>query len=331
MLSRVAERMYWFGRYKERAENTARLVSVNANLLLDLPKMGRRIWSDLVNITGGGELFYRKYTRPDERNVVKFILADESNPGSLIRSVQAARENARTTREIMPTEAWEKINEFYLYVKKNVSKALVREGRHRFLNDVMTYCPQLTGLLFGNMSHGDAYNFVRVGRTLERADMTTRIVDVGCLNLVQEQPEIPDAYDNILWMNVLRSLSAFQMYRQNVLDRVNGEDVFDFLFKDTEFPRSVSHCLAELEYCFNRLPHNDPPLRSIMHTRRIINEIDFRKLQDSNRLHSFIDEAQIDLAEVHQQVAQTWFGYNTETAGSADAVQSVVNAGFKTP
>lgn len=312
MLSRVAERMYWFGRYNERAENTARLVSVNANLLLDLPKMVKQVWADLVNITGGSELFYKKFTRPDERNVVKFILADESNPASLICSVKGARENARTTREIIPTEAWEKINEFYLYVKKNVGKALQREGRHKFLSDVMNYCPQMTGLLFGNMSHGNAYNFVRVGRNLERADMTTRIVDVGCLNLVQERPDIPDSYDNILWMNVLRSLSAFQMYRQNVLDRVNSEDVFNFLFKDMEFPRSVGHSLAELEYCFSKLPRNDLPLRSVLHTRRIINEIDFNKLMESNRLHTFIDDVQVDLAELHLQVAQTWFGYATE-------------------
>ena len=111
MLSRVAERMYWFGRLNERAENTARLVSVNANLLLDLPKMVKHIWADLINITGGSEFFYKKFTRPDERNVVKFILADETNPASLVCSVKAARENARTTREIIPAEAWEKINE----------------------------------------------------------------------------------------------------------------------------------------------------------------------------------------------------------------------------
>jgi uncharacterized alpha-E superfamily protein len=312
MLSRVAERMYWFGRFNERAENTARLVSVNANLLLDLPKMMKHVWADLVNISGGYEQFYKRFTRADERNVIKFILADASNPASLVCTVKAARENARTTREIIPAEAWEKINEFHLYVKKNVEKALKREGRHRFLNDVMMYCQQMTGLLFGNMSHGEAYNFIRIGMNIERSDMTTRIVDVGCMNLMQEQAEIPDAYDNILWMNVLRSLSAYQMHRQNVLDRITGRDVVEFLLKDDEFPRSVGHCMSELEYCFSKLPHNDLPLRSITHLSRIINETDLDKLMASNRLHAFIDDIQIDLGNIHSQVEQTWFGYNAE-------------------
>lgn len=312
MLSRVAERMYWFGRFNERAENTARMVSVNANLLLDLPKMMKHVWADLVNISGGYEQFYKRFTRADERNVIKFILADASNPASLVCTVKAARENARTTREIIPAEAWEKINEFHLYVKKNVEKALKKEGRHRFLNDVMMYCQQMTGLLFGNMSHGEAYNFIRIGMNIERSDMTTRIVDVGCMNLMQERAEIPDAYDNILWMNVLRSLSAYQMHRQNVLDRITGRDVVEFLLKDDEFPRSVGHCMSELEYCFSKLPHNDLPLRSITHLSRIINETDLDKLMASNRLHAFIDDIQIDLGNIHSQVEQTWFGYNAE-------------------
>lgn len=321
MLSRVAERMYWFGRYNERAENIARLVTVNANLLLDLPKMVKHIWSDLINITGGSELFYKRFTRPDERNVVKFILADETNSASLVRSVRAARENARTTREIIPAEAWEKINEFHLYVRKNVDKALKRDGRHKFLNDVIMYCQQMTGMVYGNMSHGNAYNFIHIGTNIERADMTTRIVDVGCLNLVQEHADIPDAYDNILWMNVLRSLSAYQMHRQNVLDRITGKDVVEFLLKDREFPRSAAHCMGKLEHSFSKLPHNDPALRSLTHISRIINETDVEKLMATNRLHNFIDKLQVDLADIHTQVAQTWFGYGS-AAPDAEQTQT---------
>lgn len=307
LLSRVAERMYWFGRYCERAENTARLVNVNANLLLDLPDMVKHIWADTVNISGGADLFYKKYTKADERNVIKFMLADLPNAGSIASSVKAARENARTTREIIPVEAWERINEFHLYVKRNADKALKREGRHKFLTDVIAYCNHITGLLFGSMSHGEPYNFIRIGRNLERADMTTRIVDVGCINLLQDQPDIPDAYDNSLWMAVLRSLGAYQMYRQNVPDRVNGEDVVDFLLKNREFPRSVFHCLGELEICFIGLPLHDQPLRSVTHTKRVVNEASINKLLEGG-LHEFIDEIQIDFGDIHNSVAQTWFG-----------------------
>jgi len=307
MLSRVAEKMYWFGRYCERAENTARLVNVNTNLQLDLPRMVKHIWSDTVAISGVSNLFYRKYKKADEKNVVKFMLVDQGNSGSIACSVRYARENARATREIIPAGAWEKINEFHIYVRKNVERAIKQDGRHHFLSNVISFCNQISGFLIGTMSHGDAYNFIAIGRNLERADMTTRIVDVGCIDLLQDQPDIPDAYDNILWMSVLRSLGGYQMYRQSVPDRVNGRDVVDFLLRNRQFPRSVNHCLGELEKCFQELPRNDLPLHSVTRTRRVINDASISKLLQTG-LHQFIDEIQVDFGGIHAQVAQTWFG-----------------------
>lgn len=309
MLSRVAERMYWFGRYMERTENTARLINVNGNLLLDLPRMVKVIWGGLIDITGNNEEFYEKYKHADERNVVRFMLADDKNPGSIYSAITMVRENARITREIMPSEAWEQINELNLYVKQNVNAALKRDGRHEFLDDVIHYCHQITGLLHGNMSHGDAYNFIRIGRNLERADMTTRIADIGCMFLINQNSDIPEPYENILWMNVLRSLSAYQMYRQHVHDRVNSEDVVDFLMRDTEFPRAVAHCLEELNFCVHKLPNNDHALRIITRVQRMINEMDSAIVMET-RLHDFIDELQVNMAEIHTQVSKSWFDYS---------------------
>ena len=302
--------MYWIGRYLERTENTARLINVNANLLLDLPRMVKHIWRGLIDISGSNDMFYSKYDKADEKNVTRFMLADESNSASIVCSIRMLRENARTTREIMPTEAWEQINEFHLFAKQHIKSALKRNAQYEFLDNVINFCHQITGLLFGNMSHGNAYTFIRIGRNLERSDMTTRIVDVGCMDLLRRRFEIPETYDNILWMNVLRSLSAYQMYRQHVLGRVNGEDVVTFLMKDLEFPRSVAHCMAELNFCVSRLPNNDHPLRSITHVQRVISDIDVHKLFAGN-LHEFIDELQVDLGGIHNQVVQTWFGYIT--------------------
>lgn len=309
MLSKVAERMYWFGRYMERTENTARLINVNANLLLDLPRMVKIIWSGLIDITGTNEAFYEKYENADERNVVRFMLAEEKNPGSIYSAISMVKENARTTREIMPSEAWEQINELNLYVKQNANEALKRDGRHEFLDDVIHYCHQITGLLLGNMSHSDAYNFIRIGRNLERADMTTRITDIGCMFLLHQRDDVPETYGNILWMNVLRSLSAYQMYRQYVHDRVNGKDVVDFLMRDIEFPRAVAHCLEGLNFCIQKLPNNDHTLRVITRVQRVINEMDPGSIIDS-QLHEFIDELQVNLAEIHEQVSKTWFDYS---------------------
>jgi uncharacterized alpha-E superfamily protein len=313
MLSRVAERMYWFGRYVERAENTARLINVNTNLMLDLPKV-KYIWGSLISITGYEAQFSNRFSTADERNVIKFLLEDESC--SIRKSVTMARENARTSREIMPNEAWEKVNELHLYLGKNTNRGVRRDGRHKFLMEVMNQCHELTGYLVGSMSSDIAYNFIKIGRNLERSDMTTRILDVGCLNLLNpDHPEIAE-YQNILWMNVLKSLTAYQMYRQHVHDRVNGEDVVDFMIKDQKFPRAVLHCLSQVQGCFEALPNADQPLRSVTHAQRMINNNDVTALLVSENLHTFIDDVQLDLSNIHDQVATTWFGRTTSSQGN---------------
>ena len=129
MLSRVAERIYWLARYLERAENTARLVSTYHFLLLDLPKGAQVGWRALPVITGGRAQFAERYPRADERNTLRFLLADAANPGSLANSVAWARENFRTSREELPGEAWERINELHLFVTEGVASALARGGR----------------------------------------------------------------------------------------------------------------------------------------------------------------------------------------------------------
>lgn len=317
MLSRAAERMYWFGRQIERTENTTRLINVNANLVLDLPKMAGQIWGSLIEITGSHTTFYNRYTRADERNVTRYMIAEESNPGSIFSCVKMARENARVSREIMPSESWEIINEFYLFLKKNRQKGLNRDGRYKFLNQVINYCNQIAGLLVGVMSQDSAYSFIRVGRNLERADMSTRIIDVGCLNLLKNNDRAQGAFDDLLWMNVLRSLSAYQMYRQHVKDRVNGEDVVGFLLKDNNFPRSISHCLGEINTCFMKLPRNDIPLRAVTRTQRLINDADVVKLLEQG-LHEFIDVIQIDIGALHTDIEKTWFGREYETSQESE-------------
>ncbi|HKI73015.1 MAG TPA: alpha-E domain-containing protein [Pseudomonadales bacterium] len=311
MLARTAERMYWFGRYMERAEATARLVAVNTNLVLDLPKV-KHIWASLIDINGTTAEFNQRFTRADERNVVKFLLEDES--GSIRAAIRRARENARTTREIIPTEAWERVNELHLYLRRNVDKGIKRDGRHRFLTDIINLCNQLTGLLAGNMSDDDEYNFIKIGRNLERADMTTRVVDVGCLNMANpDQGDITE-YENILWMNVLRSLTGYQMYRQHVRDRVNSEDVVAFLLTNEKFPRAVVHCLADVHAHCEALPKNDAVIRAIAHAQRMITSQNVLDIFRDDKLHDFIDDIQLELAEIHTQVGQTWFGYTPRTS-----------------
>jgi uncharacterized alpha-E superfamily protein len=311
MLSRVAERIYWLGRYLERAENTARLLNVYSTLLLDLPRGAKIGWHTLVDITGSHAEFADKYQATDERSVIRFLLSDTSNFSSIFSSLSMARENARTTREIIPSEAWEQINNLYLFARENASKGVARGPRHHLLNQIIAHCQQIAGLFAGTMSHNSGYNFIRIARSLERADMTTRIVDVGSVTLLPGltegvKSEQIEPFENMIWMAVLNSLSAYQMYRQHVLDRVNGEDVVTFLLQDRQFPRSVVHSLAKLESGLQALPNNDAALVEVTRVQNMANHADIPLLLQQGLLE-YIDLLQIRIAEVHARITQTWF------------------------
>lgn len=308
MLSRVAERLYWHGRYVERAENTARLVGVNALLMLDLPGPDDVSWQNLIDISGTEDFFAKHYQKVDERNVTRHMLTDARNPGSILSCLRMARENARTTREILPTEAWELLNATYHYVRDFSSTGVSRKVRHAFLGHVISASQELAGLYEGVLSRGPAYSFTQLGRHLERADATTRIIDVGSAPLLSIRTEAAedDPLENTLWLNVLRSLSAFQMYRQNVMDRVNGEDVLAFLLLDEEFPRSVTFCFNRLNQLLERLPRAEEAQRGTGHALRQVKAAKISELM-GKELHDFIDEIQADVGTLHGMIAETWW------------------------
>lgn len=308
MLSRVAEKLYWHGRYVERAENTARLVNVNALLMMDLPESVDVSWNNLIEISGSEEAFASNYQKMDERNVIRHMLADARNPDSILTCLRMARENARTTREILPTEAWEVLNATYHHVRDSGSTGVARKNRHAFLNHVIAACQELAGLYEGVLSRGPAYWFTQLGRHVERADMTSRILDVGSAPLlaIRREAAEDDPIENALWLNVLRSLSAYQMYRQNVHDRVNAEDVVAFLLLDEDFPRSVTFCLNRLNLHLERLPRADDARRNTGHALREVQAVDIQRLLGHD-LHTFIDEVQAAIAAVHEGIADTWW------------------------
>ncbi|PCJ27944.1 MAG: hypothetical protein COA96_01920 [SAR86 cluster bacterium] len=312
MLSRVAERVYWQARYLERAENTARLLNVFSTLLLDLPPRTKLGWHSLVEITGTDAGFDAKYKQALERNVIRFLLSD-NNGCSILDMLALARENARTTREIMPTEAFEQINNLYFFAKENAAKGVARGPRHELLEQIISSCQQISGLMAGSMSRGAAYSFVRLGRSLERADMTTRIVDVGSGNLLPALNKNESSsggnnapYENTLWMNILRSQSGYQMYRQNVRNRVNGEDVVRFLLQNEEFPRAVTHALITLTKVLGKLPNNASVSKQVEKTLNIVRKGKIDKLLD-NGLLEYIDKLQLEIGQIHNKIANTWF------------------------
>lgn len=312
MLSRSAERIYWLARYLERTENMARLISVYMNLLLDLPKGVEMGWLQLIRINGCEPLFRMHYKVASERNVTKFLLVDGENPGSLFSSLRFARENMRTTRELLPDEAWEQVNEMYLFAKNNLDNVSNRRGRVVFLNEIMEGCQRFTGLLSGYMSHNNPYRFIRLGRSIERADMSSRILELATLLLSESRSHEMRQYESILWMNILQTLNALLMYRQHVRSRVQGDDVLNYLLRDTSLPRSVACCISDIADSIGSLPNHDLLPEKVGELERYVQSIDTRKTTQQ-QLRSILDDLQSRLGGLHNDISQNWFLVQEQT------------------
>ncbi|WJG07975.1 alpha-E domain-containing protein [Aliiglaciecola sp. LCG003] len=306
MLSRVANNLCWLGRYLERAENTARLINVNFNLLLDLPKSIELGWEPIVDIISNREQFYQNYEDASERNVVNFLVADSKNFGSIVNSLNASRENARTIREIIPREAWEQINELYLYAKENNQKALSRRSRYDFLSEIIQANQTITGILSGTMTYDEGYQFLLIGRNLERADMTTRIIDVRSATLLPDIETEQSAFENLQWMSVLKSLTAYQMYRREMRLRIRRSDVLKFLLLEERFPRALMHTLKQVEVCLRQLPNYEASLNTLSKVEQQLLDAN-PQLLIQDKLHEFIDDMQLGLMEIFDQIQQTYF------------------------
>jgi uncharacterized alpha-E superfamily protein len=308
MLSRVAENLYWLGRYMERAENSGRIVNVNGNLLLDLPKGITTGWQPLIEITGSGDLYRESYNDFEERNVVKFLVGDVQNPGSIIASLSMARENARTIRDVIPRESWELINELYIYARDNVQSGLSKRGRYDYLKRIMRGSQTFVGLSDGAMSADAGHDFLCIGRILERADMTTRIIDVRSESLIPKEKSGLLPFENIQWISVLKSLTAYQMYRQNVQARVRRADALRFLLLDEHFPRSVYRCVELVDESLQELPRSKAPRSALRGMERALEGGRIAEMAEStSALHAFIDGLQVGLGQIHHEIARTYF------------------------
>ena len=304
-LSKTAERIYWLGRYLERAECTARLVNVNTTLLIDLPRGQFLGWRPLVEITGSVALFDQIYDEGSERSVVRFITADPRNDASLISSLQFARENARTIREIMPRVSFEYVNELYLTARQAFGGAVSRTRRGDALADVLRRTQHIDGFLSGNMLHDANWSFLRLGQFLERADMTTRIIDVRTAKVLAA-PEQLEPYQQVQWRSILRSLHALQNYQIHVQEPLQQDLALEFLFRNEELPRSFHYCIEGIRRSLHRLPRNDKPLACCNRIARRLASEDVRRLSDGT-LHVFIDECQLMLADLHDVIGSTYF------------------------
>jgi uncharacterized alpha-E superfamily protein len=309
MLSRAAENLYWMARHLERAENTARLINATTHMLLDLPRGASFGWNVLVQVVGLDNAFNAFYPVADEISVMRFLIEDENNPSSILSCVRRARENTRTLRELLPREAWERVNALYLFVNRSSTEAIPRSQRHSTLNELIERCQSVIGMLVECMSHDVAYQFIGMGRHLERADMTTRIVDISSAVLIAA-PELPqDPFLSLLWMGVLKSLNAYQMYRRHVSVQIRATDVVRYLLRDPLFPRTVHYCLAEVAAALETLPHHDRPLASLRSAQQRNRLDDIDSLSSALR-HQHLDGMQSELAQLHDAIVAEYFHFS---------------------
>lgn len=263
LLSRNADRIFWAARYLERAEDTSRLVQEFGELFDDMPSddphENEFRWAPLLAVCGDRALLQKEVTESD---VVNALVCDPKVDGSVAHCVAAARSNLRTTREVLPREAWHAVNDLSMFVAAEVARAKDRRFRSHVLARVANDSRRLDGILTSSMTRDAAWQMWRMGRYLERADMTTRVVGVRAATLMaqasaSDRPGDALRYDEVQWMGVLRSLSALQMYQRSTRNSIEASSVVRFLLFDPAFPRSVRFCLDEIDRSLDQLTRAD--------------------------------------------------------------------------
>ncbi len=255
LLARVADRLYWGARYVERAEDTARIVGAFSELIIDLPITADSRWLPLVTITGSAVELDDTTSDGHEDSIIGRLVIDRSNPGSIASCIESSRANLRGAREVMPREAWRTVNSLSQFVEAASARAVQRSRRDAFLTRVIDDSRRLDGVLESTMTRDNTYRMWRLGRLIERADMTTRVLGVAAASLLQQElAEVPAVHDEVQWMGVLRSLSALQMYQRHTRGPIEARSVVDFLLFHSAFPRSVRGCLDEIRTVLSDLP-----------------------------------------------------------------------------
>ncbi len=306
MLSRVGERVYWMARYLERVENTARLINVHTALLMDLPKQEEINWFTLIKIFDGSHDYQQQFDTINETNIMHFLVADKTNPTSLVSAVAQVRENTRTSLDVLPEETWEQINELHILVQSSLSAIGNRRRRQKMLLQTMEQCQCINGIINNHMSRNYAYDFTQIGKHIERADMTSRILEMTSLLLSDTRSEKIRKHEGILWAHVLQALSAQQMYLQQKRTSVTADKVLRFLVKDKSFPRSLSFSLRSIAHYLNYLPEPEKPIALQQHILQRLLSFDPALIPATNA-HSLMDSLQMRLAELHQAISINWF------------------------
>lgn len=324
MLSRVAESIYWMNRQIERAENVARAAETTLDLVLEGTIDHGRLWNALVCTFGDEADFWGRHGLADQDNVITFLAFDSLNPNSISACLQSARENARTIRDLISTPMWEEINKAHLFVRSAASGRAHLHNPREFLDEVKRASQLITGVTDATMSHGEAWHFARMGRLIERADKTSRVLDVEHYF----HPAVGDAADPVQWSAVLESASALEMYRKKY-GVVSRRDVAEFLVFDRQFPRAILFCLTKSEESLLAVTggakgaYANPAEQRL---GRLRSKLDYGAIDEvltgAAGLHGFIDGFQTRLNRTSEAIHDTFFALRPVRAASGQVTPS---------
>jgi uncharacterized alpha-E superfamily protein len=311
LLARYAECIFWLARFVERAENLARILEVHETYARD--KSGTRDWYSIVQLNADEETFAGKHSTPSARNVIRFYLTDRENPTSILNAVKNARENGRTLRPLISTEMWVQLNVFYNRLNRIDDGELTPGALSPLLNDIKEACQTFTGITEGTFYRDQAWYFYRLGRYLERADQTTRLLDSKYYVLMRD-PDVANMVNTGQWLALLRAASGYHAFRLLHQSDLTSWRIASFLLFNPRFPRSVFLCVREVDAAVTGLrsrynlrggydvAEGLDQLRAILGTRSIEEVL-------AGGLHEFIDFIQRYLIAITDRLGAAFFGH----------------------
>ena len=324
LLARHAESVFWMARYVERAENLARILDVQQVFAGD--SRDAATWRSIIQLNGDDERFSKKYETTDRDSVTHFYVLDEDNPTSIISAVRLARENARMLRPLISTEMWSQINVFYRRLKALTADDLSEARFPRLCATVKEACQTHTGITEGTFFRDESWYFYSVGRWLERADQTTRLLDIKYHQLLPRGADIGSAFDVGQWNAVLRSAAAYHAYRRFQTRAMSPATISGFLLQNRAFPRSVALCINDIDRALHEFKSRYGLRGGSVALERVDDlrgELTGRPIEQilALGLHEFLDLLQSILGQLTAAIAQDFFHHEEVVTHAAVQTQ----------
>lgn len=313
MLSRVANSLYWMVRYIERADNLARLIEVNERLLLDLGWRDTAgldaLWRPVIASAGDEELFDTAHPDGRRREAIEFLTVDRSNPNSIVSCIAQARENARMVRDQLAEALWEELNGLYLFVNSDEGAALVRADSTNYYERIRRSTYAFHGMAAATTLRGEAWDFMDLGRHLERADKTTRFLDIT--TFIERQPDQFGLNNDEHWMAILRSCGGLGAFRVKHRGRFTRRNITDFLLLAPDFPRSVRFCADRIDECLHKIagtPRGGFGNRAESLAGRLLSDLAYSSCEEVMEagLHGYLDSLQQRLNDVGEEIFRVY-------------------------